>query len=978
MSQSDYDIPEVFRRAMEDAGWRPDDSEGGGGGSAPRKPLPPPERTPRFNRLLLLAIAAILVLFSLGTLASFYTDWLWFDSLGYRDIFTTQLLTRLIVFVIAFAVASLIIVGNWWLARRRALRDTSPINTMDLLKPASTGWLIMLVGFGLSFLFAGAASGQWDTLLSYLNRVPFNIADPIFGRDVGFYIFELPVYEFIQGWLLSVLFVALLGLIPIYAINNLSDIQRGAWRPFSSKGFRTHLLALAAAFLIVWAAGTGLEIYRLLYSSRGVAYGASYTDMTASLWALRIQLIMTLGVAALLIWNIFRPNPRVLVIAAGATVVVSLIAGSLVPSFLQRYVVEPNELTLEEPYILNNIEFTRAAFALDKVESMPFGEVEDLSPEDLLENEETLRNVRLWDYGPLQQTYQQLQALRPYYEFGEIDIDRYTLDGEVRQVMLAARELAKDRLPAPSWVNEKLEFTHGYGIVMNPVNEITPEGQPQFFIQDLPPQSSIPLEVTQPEIYFGELTNDAVYVSSGREEFSYPSGDENVYTNYAGTGGVLLDSFLKRLAFAIRESDANVLLSNDITSGTRIQFKRQIQDRVRTLTPFLELDGDPYIVVSDGRLIWIQDAYTVSNDYPYSEPIAVQVRPSVAATTPAGAALPSPTRSINYMRNAVKITIDAYDGNVNYYIADEEDPLIQTYAKTYPGVFQPLSAMPESLINHLRYPVDYFWVQARQYLTYHMTDVRVFYNKEDLWQIPNEIYDTVEQMIEPYYVTLPLPGSTELEYLLILPFSPVSKSNMIAWMAARNDTPNYGELQVYELPKQGLVFGPMQVEGRIDQDPEISQQFSLWDQRGSRVIRGNLLVLPINQSFLYVEPIYLLSDTNALPELRRIVTASNRGVAMEESLAGSLISLASSSFDVTEIVDPEQTGETTIDPNVQPRPTPAPVAADTTVQSLVDQANLHLKAATTAQREGDWARYGQELESLTVTLEQLEALIGNP
>lgn len=973
MSQGDYDIPEVFRRAMEDAGWQPDEADGGGGGGR-RQTLPPPERAPRFNRWLIIATLAILFLFSLGSLASLYTDWLWFDSLGYRAIFTTQLVTRLAVFAVAFLIAGLLIAGNWYLARRRALAETSPINNLNLLKSRTAGWLVVLAGLGLAFLFAGAAAGQWDALLRYANRVPFDINDPIFGRDVGFYIFELPVYEFVQGWLMSVVFVALLGLVPIYAINNVSEIQRGAWRPFRSPSFRTHVLILGALFLVIWSLGTWLEIYRLLFSPRGVAYGASYTDMTASLWALRIELVLTLVLAALFIWNIFRPNPRVLLLAGGFTILVTIIAGSLVPSLLQRYQVEPNELTLEEPYIRNNIEFTRAAFALDRIESIPFGEVQDLSPQDLLDNEETLRNVRLWDYRPLQQTYQQLQALRPYYEFNEIDIDRYVIDGESRQVMLAARELAKDRLPAPSWVNQNLEFTHGYGIVMNPVDEITREGQPQFFIKDLPPQSTIPLEVTRPEVYFGELTNDAVYVSSGREEFSYPSGDENVYTSYEGTGGVVLDSFLKRLAFAVRQSDANVLLSNDITSSTRIQFKRQIQDRMRTLTPFLELDGDPYIVVHDGRLVWIQDAYTYSNDYPYSTPIAVQVRQNTAATTPAGAALPTPTRSLNYMRNAVKVTVDAYDGNVNYYIADENDPIIQSYARTYPGVFKPLSDMPEGLRSHLRYPVDYFWVQARQYLTYHMTDVRVFYNKEDLWQIPNEVFDTTEQMIEPYYVTLPLPGSDELEYLLILPFSPASKNNMIAWMAARNDVPNYGELRVYELPKQELVFGPMQVEGRIDQDPEISQQFSLWDQRGSRVIRGNLLVLPVNQSFLYVEPVYLLSETNALPELKRIVTASNRGVAMEETLAQSLVSLSSSSF----ANEPGLEGETATEApagQVTPAlPTPPPISDGATVQSLVDQANRHLTAATTAQRDGDWARYGQELESLRITLEQLAVL----
>ncbi len=974
MSKDDYEIPEVFRRAMEDAGWQPSGGEPGQQG--PRRPLPPPEQPSRFNSWLILIVVLLLGLFSIGSLATFYTDFLWFEHLGYQEIFSRQLTTRLIIFVIAFTIAALILLGNWIIARRSAIADTPP-GTPQILRSSLARWTVIIAGVVMALLFAGAAAGQWDPFLRYIYRVPFDIADPIFNRDIGFYMFELPIYEFVQGWLLSVLFVTLLGLVPIYAINNLSDIQRGAWRPFSSPALRRHLLLVGAIFLIVWGVGYFFDIYRLLYSPRGVAFGASYTDMTASLWLLRAQLVLVLLTAAVMLLNIFRPSLRLLALTGGAWVITTLLLSSLLPAFLQRYVVEPNELTLEEPYIVNNIEFTRQAFKLDEIQTEVFGEVADLSVDNLLENEESLRNIRLWDYRPLQQTYQQLQALRPYYEFGEVDIDRYTIDGEQRQVMLSARELAKDRLPAPSWVNRNLEFTHGYGIVMNPVNEVTPEGQPDFFIKDLPPQSNIELEVTQPEIYFGELTNDAVYVSSGREEFSYPSGDENVYTTYQGTGGVLLDSFLKRVAFAIRQSDANVLLTSDINDQTRIQFKRQIQERIRTLTPFLELDGDPYIVVHEGRLVWLQDAYTYSNDYPYSTPINVTVRPSVMSTTPAAANLPQPMRSVNYIRNAAKITIDAYNGDVNYYIADADDPIIQTYTAVYPNVFQPLEAMPEGLQDHLRYPVDLFWVQARQYLTYHMQDVRVFYNKEDLWQIPNEIFDTVEQTIEPYFVTLALPGADDLEYLLIMPFTPATRNNMIGWMAARNDGDSYGELIVYELPKQELIFGPMQIEGRIDQDPAISQQFSLWDQRGSRVIRGNLLVLPMNDSFLYIEPIYLLSDTNALPELRRVIAASNKGIAMEETLGEAIAALA-----LTTVVD---SALETTDDGVEvtapddgtaavPQPTPVPSAIDATVEELVISANERFEAAQEAQRNGDWTAYGQELEALQRDLEQLMQL----
>ncbi len=599
------------------------------------------------------------------------------------------------------------------------------------------------------------------------------------------------------------------------------------------------------------------------------------------------------------------------------------------------------------------------------------GQVQDLRPEDLLENEDVLRNIRLWDWRPLQQTYRQLQGLRPYYDFPDVDIDRYIIDGEQRQVMLGTRELDKSKLPAPSWVNRNLEFTHGYGIVMNPVNEVTSDGQPSFFIQDFPPQSRVSIEVTRPEIYYGELTNDTVYVGSGRQEFSYPSGESNVYTNYSGTGGVLLDTFVKRLAFALRQSDPNVLLNGDIIATTRVQYRRQIQDRIHELTPFLLLDADPYMVITeDGRLIWLQDAYTVSDDFPYATPITLI--PGSSAQTANGAAFTT-GRTVNYMRNAVKIAVDAYNGTVTYYLSDPDDPIIQSYARAFPGVFRPFSEMPADLVAHVRYPEDLFSVQARQYLTYHMTDVRVFYNKEVLWQSPTEISNTEEGLIEPYYVILPLPGSDEPEYLQILPFSPATKNNMIAWLAARNDPAHYGELIVYELPKQELIFGPIQVEGRIDQEPTISEQFTLWDQRGSNVIRGNLLVLPINQSFLYIEPVYLLSETSALPELKRIVTASNSAVAMAETLSASLVALSRGSGTVIVADDGLAVDDDATAPDATPSPV-APVGTPGTFEEMVAAANVHLQAAEEAQRQGDWATYGRELEALRATLAQLATM----
>jgi uncharacterized membrane protein (UPF0182 family) len=787
----------------------------------------------------------------------------------------------------------------------------------------------------------------------------------VFGRDIGFYIFTLPVFRFFHGWLMTTLVLALVGLLPIYFAPHLEDLQRGGRAALADARFRRHAALLGGVILLVWAAGYILDMFGLLYSSTGVAFGANYTDLRAGLWALRLQLLF-MGLTALaLFYNAFRASPRLPLLTGALWLAATLIVGGLLPGILQRYVVEPNELTLETPYIESNIAFTRRAFNLDTIETVDFGPVDDLSVGDILDNEDILRNVRLWDYRPLQQTYQQLQGLRPYYAFQDVDIDRYTIDGRQRQVMLSARELDKTKLPAPSWVNRNLEFTHGYGIVMNPVNEVTSDGRPDFFIRDFPPQSRVEIEVTRPEIYYGELTNDTVYVGSNREEFSYPSGDENVYTNYAGTGGVVLDSFVKRLAFSVRQSDPNVLLNDDITGATRVQYRRNIQERIEALTPFLVLDGDPYLVVNDeGRLVWLQDAYTVSDDYPYSTPIRIATRASALTTA---TELPASSQTVNYMRNSVKVAVDAYNGTTTFYLSDPADPIINSYARAFPNVFRPMDEMPADLVAHLRYPEDFFATQARQYLTYHMTDVRIFYNKEDLWQIPTEIISGAQTPSEPYYVTLPLPGSDTPEYLLILPFSPATKNNMIAWMAARNDPGQYGRLVIYELPKQELIFGPSQIEGRIDQEPVISQQFSLWDQRGSNVIRGNLLVLPINQSFLYIEPIYLLSETSALPELKRIVTASNTSVVMTETLESSLRALVSGAVTALPPVD--------ADTGTPITPTEPPSGAPTTLDELVAAANAHLAAAEEAQRQGDWAAYGQELAALRQVLDELVLLV---
>lgn len=966
MGRYDDDIPEVFRRAMEEAGWRGGDREPRPQSAHPRKPW-------WTSRWFWIALLALIIFASFGWIVNTYTEWLWFGEVGYQDAWLKQWGAQLITFFIFFAIAAAFFLVNWHLARRRALRP--PEAGVQILSLPGVGALITAAGLFLAFILGQAAASQWEMFLRFIYRVPFGMTDPIYNRDLGFYIFELPVYQFLRGWFVPLVVLAILGAAIIYVINNLPRLQGRQLQLRSLPAtMRQHLAVLLSLFFLLWAIGYWFDLYRLLYSPQGVVYGAGYTDLTAVRPALWVQLVLMVLVALAVAYLAWRPDPRPVVVAVGLWLVATIGAAGIYPSLLQRYAVEPNELARETPYIENNIELTRFGFGLDDVQTQSFVPDEGVTEQDLAENEAALNNIRLWDYRPLQQTYRQLQELRPYYRFADVDIDRYEVGGEVRQVMLSAREIYKAGVSNPTWVNQRLEYTHGYGLVMNPVDQFTSQGRPVFYIQDLPPRSSVDIPIERPQIYFGELTDDVVHVNSNLDEFDYPSGDENVYTNYDGAGGVQLDQWLKRLAFAIRFGDANLILSDYITTETRTLFHRQIQERVRRIAPFLWQDSDPYLVISNGRLVWMLDTYTISDDLPYSQPFAP---PAAVGAESAFSELTVPS-GINYVRNAVKVTVDAYDGTVNFYVSDAEDPLIQTYQRAFPGVFKPFSAMPEDLISHIRYPVDMFLIQTRQYLTYHIENVQVFYNEEDLWQIPNEIFDGAQQPIEPYYVIFSLPEAEETEFLLIQPYTPNARNNMIAWIAARNDPPNYGQLQVYELPKQELIFGPIQVEGRIDQEPGISQQFTLWSQRGSRVIRGNLLTIPINNSFLYVEPIYLQSETSALPELRRVIVASGEYVVMRETLDEALTALIEAAPPVAEIVaEPPTEEEPGAAEGEQETPTDGEdIPVDGTIEELVVSANEHYTAAEAAQRNGDWATYGREIEALQRDLEQLLELTG--
>ncbi|MBN1138269.1 MAG: UPF0182 family protein [Anaerolineae bacterium] len=907
-------------------------------------------------------IVAIAILLFVGV--DLYTDAAWFDSLGFASLLWTRLGAEWLLFIAAWAVASVVLVANWLLARRLAgggqmavpllKQQRGPYRGTVVMQPdvrfvsaRAVGALLAALAVGLGLFFALPARAMWLTALANFQAVPFDKADPILGRDISFYVFHLPWQTALQGWFLWLALFALAGAALIYlgitsAGQLAAQVQAPDLRRFRLRlapAARRHLLALGAVALGLLAWGYQLGIPQLLYSTSGAAYGAGYADVHARLPVLHLLTWITVAGAAILLASIFVRVRWLPYAAVAAWLLVALIGGNVYPGLLQKFSVEPNELSREREYIEHTIAFTRAAFGLDGIATADYAVSEEAVPLDLEANESTIRNIRLWDYRPLGRTYSQLQAIRLYYTFNDVDIDRYRLGGDYRQVTLSAREINHDELSeaAQTWLNRHLIYTHGSGVVLSPVNEVGDEGLPELWVRDIPPQSIYPeLALTQPQIYHGELTGDYVIANTNAQEFDYPLGDQNVYTTYQGMGGVRLSSPLTRLAYALRLGSSQVLLSGYITPDSRLLWRREISERVRTLAPFLAYDSDPYPVILNGRLVWLLDAYTSTGRYPYSEPIR------------------STAGVINYMRNPVKVTIDAYDGTVTFYLIDPADPLAATYARIFPALFRPVSDMDPALVAHWRYPEGLFRIQATKYQSFHMTDPQVFYNQEDLWSSAEEIVGGETVHIEPYYVNMRLQGQAENEFILMSPYTPSNKQNMIAWLYARNDGENYGQLGVYRFPKQQLVYGPAQVESRIDQDPQISAQLTLWNQRGSQVIRGNLLVIPVDRAILYVEPIFLQAESSQLPELRRVIVAYGNRIAMTETLAASLAQVmgAAAPPPVTE-------------------PTSAPVEGD--MAALVQQANQHYQAAQICLQTGDWTCYGREMDSLEQVLQALAA-----
>jgi uncharacterized membrane protein (UPF0182 family) len=841
----------------------------------------------------------------------------------------------------------------------RAARFPGAISTLRARLAAT----LALPGTILLALLVGVtAAAQWRTALQFAYRTPFGVRDPVFGRDVGYYVFSLPAIsaaiEIAWGIaLLSLLAVAL----PIYLARG--DVARGVSRIIVRPAAQVHFAALAALLLVLEALRVHfVGVPALLHGEHTSLSGANYTDLHARLPALRVLTAAAVLGAGLIVWGALRGQVvRMALVAVAAYLGLSVMAAVLAGGF-QRLVVQPNELAREAPQIVHHIRATRQAWRIDSVARRELSTDTRLTPELIAQNRPTIDNVRLWDREPLLQTFGQIQSIRTYYDFVAVDDDRYRIGSELRQVMLSARELNSASLPTRGFINEHLTYTHGMGVTLGPTNQVTAEGLPVLFVKDLPPVSNTPsVRITRPQIYFGELSNDFVLAPSRQPEFDYPAGegDEAAYSAYDGRGGVPVASFARRLLFAVRFGSLNILLSRDITDRTRILYHRDIRERAERSLPFLTFDRDPYVVITDdGRLRWMLDAYTTTSRYPYAR---------------------ADERGVNYMRNSVKVVIDAYDGDVRAYLADPGDPIIRTLARIYPGLLQPLDAMPADLRAHIRYPEDLFRLQTSLYATYHMGDPATFYHREDQWQIPAPAEESANRRRESAaflrHMVMRLPGEREPEFILMRPFTPRQKDNLAAWMVARNDGAHYGELVAYRFPRQSLVFGPNQIVNRINQDTEVSRQISLWDQRGSEVLRGELLVIPIEGALLYVQPLYLRAQGGRIPELKRVVVAHEGRVTMEETLdaalgrlfsTGGLLATAPADGDEPAALAAGAEGAAPA-----PDRTPAPLASDTTPAALVRRANDHFERARAAQRADDWATYGEEMRKLGEVLRGL-------
>jgi uncharacterized membrane protein (UPF0182 family) len=918
------------------------------------------KKSGRGRKFVIAAVGLVIMLFLLlMALLDFIVDYQWFEEVGYTSVFMAGIINKFRIGIPVFALVTVFLYLYFMNMKRDFYRKSRLIESNQDRK--RYGKIILVLSLVLSLFISSMVAGSlWLDILKYINSFDFNVADPIFSKDVGFYIFKLPLLNQLISLLVFVAVVLLVATAIFYGVMiSLKTPEMGRMQQDQEGGFQRRSLfskemlhlavrqvaAVGFVIFVILALKFYLARYGLLFSPAGAVYGAGYTDMVVRSRVYMLQAAAGALSAVLILYAAYSAKYKTALYGPVLLVAISIL-GNLAALGVQNYVVEPNEYAKELPYIKNNIAFTQKAYGLDKIEEREFAAAETLTIEDILANKPIIDNIRINDYRPALQAYNQLQGIRPYYRFNDIDIDRYRINGAYTQVFLSARELSLEQMEeAQSWVNKYLRYTHGYGAVLSPVNTVTPQGQPQLLVRDIPPVTDTDLEITRPEIYFGELTNDYIITNTKAAEFDYPLGDDNIDAFYQGTAGIRMNP-LNKLIFAIYNGSSRILFSGDITSDSRIHLNRNIITRVNKIAPYFSYDPDPYLVIHEGRLFWIIDGYTHDTNYPYSRPIS---------------------GGVNYIRNSFKVVIDAYNGTTDYYLVDEEDPLVRTFDKIFPGLFKPFDRMPEGLKEHIRYPETLFDIQAEVFRDYHMENPQVFYNREDSWSIALEQYGGETLEMDSSYQVMKLPGEEDVEYVLSIPYTPINKNNMVAFLVARNDGDKYGEMIIYKLPKNKLVYGPMQIETRISQDTEIARQLSLWDQRGSQVIRGNLLIIPIEDSLLYVEPMFMqASNQDSLPEMRRVIVAYADTIVMEETLAEALTAIFGKGVPGTA---PPEEPDKTEPPDGMDEP---PDGIGGSLEQLVELANELFEKAQQASRNGDWAKYGEYLAELEQVLNSMQ------
>ena len=923
---------------------------------------------------VVMVIVVILVL--LIGCAGFLTNWMWFDSLGYEKVFWTKFLSQLEIGVPVFLAAMLLVRIYLKSLKKHYFIEIESHEIPDEKRLNKISWGMSVIFGHLVGLTAGAST--WMDFRQFANATSFGLKDPIFHLDISFYVFKLSFLtkanNIVLGIVVGVVIITLLyyGILMMVRTPDMfewepeepEDPETSGENaiPFTRKNRKkpsekrtldlnnsnmSQLLHIASGkltllgiiFYLMVAMDFLMRQFDLLHVHTGAVYGAGFTDVNVKLWVYRLIMVLSIVGAVTLCHHMHRKEPKKLVRIPIAIVAVGLLGGVL--SFaVQNLLVSPDEINKESKYLERNISFTRHAYGLDNIKVEEFPAEQNLNRQAIRDNSQTITNIRINDYEPVQDFYNQTQSIRQYYDFNDVDIDRYNINGEQTQTYLAAREINESKISS-TWINRHLKYTHGYGAAVSRVDAVTASGQPDIIVKNIPPESEAKdIEITRPEIYFGELTNDYVIVNTDEQEFDYPNGNENSYSMYKGKAGIKLN-LLNRILFSVREGSMKLLVSSNVNSDSRIIINRNIKDRVEKLMPYLSYEKDPYMTVVNGKLYWIVDAYTTSSYYPYSEPYSGEVG------------------STNYIRNSVKVVVDAYNGDTTYYVVDQDDPVARTYQKIYPTLFKDGKDMPEGIRKHIRYPNSLLKIQAGVYTKYHMDQVKVFYQDEDLWDIAHQIYGTEEKEMNPSYFIFELPDEKKAEFINMIPFTPKSKQNMTAIMMARNDGNRYGQLLVYKFPKNKTVYGPMQIEAQIDQNTEISKEFSLWNSSGSKYRRGDLFVIPINNSIMYVEPVYLEASNQAIPEMKRVIVAYGDKIAYESTLEDALADL----FGEDENSGQSQSASASSGKNN---------SGKSNTKELIQKANEAYENAVNAQKSGNWKKYGDYLDELEKYLNQLE------